>query len=363
MSFRNKMGTALHNLLESQGADGATRVVKDLLESKKIAPGDFSIKEVWEQCTLHEFGKIIPATEAIASSSFPKITGELINSRIISAYDAIAKVGDQLATTVQSNVERETVAGITGAEIPDEVPELHEYKDSTLTEKTVTGRSIKYGRLLSISEEAITFDKTGQIMQRAQGIGEAAAQWREKIIIEGIQDVNTNVYNPSGIPTAFYSSGNANLATSNAFGEAGMEAVLKLVHFQKSDALGNDADNYIGVTLMDPVMLAPQDLEVEALQLIGSTSVPESNDNAVNTFKGKFRVVISPYVSQQSSTTWYYGDFKKDFWWTEVWPLQTFAQPANHQDAFLADIKARFKTRFFGGIMAISTQHSYKSTA
>ncbi len=363
MSFRNKMGTALHNLLESQGADGATRVVKDLLETGKIQPTDFSLREIWEQCTFHEFGKIIPATEAIASSSFPKITGELINSRIISAYDAVPTIGDMLVTTVQSNVERETVAGFTDVETPDEIPELHEYKDGTMTEKYVTGQSIKYGKMLSVSEEMITFDKTGQVLARAQRIGMKLAQWRERLIVQGVQDINTTVYRPSNVPTAFYSSANGNLQATNAFGEAGMEAILKLVHFQKDDSLGLEDNDYIGVAIMNPTVLIPQDLDVEASQLANSTLVPESNDNAVNTFKGKFQVLSSPYVTQQSPTTWYYGDFKEDFWWTEVWPLQTFTQPANNSDAFKFDVKARFKTRMFGGIMSVDVKHSYKSTA
>lgn len=363
MSFRNKMGTALHNLLESQGPDGATRVVRDLLETGKIQPADFSLREIWEQCTFHEFGKIVPATEAIASSSFPKITGELINSRIISAYDGVKMIGDQLVTTVQSNVERPKVAGFTDAETPEEVPELHEYKDSTITEKWVTGQNIKYGRLLSVSEEMIMFDQTGQVLDRARRIGMKAAQWRERLILQGIQDINTTVYRPQEVPTAFYSTANGNLKTSNAFGESGMEEIEVLVHNQKDDSLGVDTDDYIGVAIMNPMVLIPKALDVEASQLANSTLVPESNDNAINTFKGKFEVLTSPFVSQQSATTWYYGDFKEDFWWTEVWPLQTFTQPANNQDAFKFDIKARFKTRMFGGIMAVDFKHSYKSTA
>ena len=362
MSFRNKTGAAVKNLLESQGVDGAERVIVDLLEQKKIGFQDFSIKELWEQCTLFEHGRIVSVQEAITSASFPKITGALINSKIISAYDAVQTIGDSLVTTNPSNVQLEVIAGFTDAETPEEVGEGQEYNDSTLSEKYVTAQNVKYGRMISVTEEMIYFDKTGQIMNRANRIGQKAAQYKEKLIVEGVMDINTTVYRPSGVPTAFYSAGNGNLKTSNTFGETGLEEILKLAHAMKDDSIGTTNNDYVYIDINNADVLVPMDLWVEAWQMAMTTKVPEGNENAENYFKGRFNPMTSPYITQQSASTWFWGNFKEDFWWNEVWPLQTLAQGAGHEDSFKSDVKMRTKTRFYGNIAAVDVKHSFKST-
>ena len=356
--FRNKTKQALRDVIESHGEDGAYRIVTEALASGKLHPEDFSIREIWEATTNGA-----SVHEAVASSAFPKITGALINAKIIAAYDAVAKIGDQLVTTVPSNMQIETIAGFTEAETPEEVGEGQDYPSSTIAEKYVTIQNKKFGRMIDVTEETIYFDKTGQILQRATRIGQKAAQYKEQLIVEGIQDINTNVYNPSGIPTALYSTGNGNLKTNNPFGEAGLEEMMKLAQLMKDDSLGKGNDDYIYIDPNNLVVVVPIDLLVETWQLANSAKVPESAENAENFWKGRFTPLSSPYVTQRSTTTWYWGNFKEDFWWTEVWPLQTIAQAPGHDDEFKKDIKARTKTRFFGNVGAVSYQHSFKSTA
>ena len=50
MSFRNRTGTALRDLIESKGDREAADIVVQAIESGKLAPEDFSIKELWEAC-------------------------------------------------------------------------------------------------------------------------------------------------------------------------------------------------------------------------------------------------------------------------------------------------------------------------
>ena len=358
-----KVDLAIRDLVESHGADNASMILRDLLEEKKVTPNQFSIKGIWEACQLAE-GRSTNVQEAVVSYSFPKITGELINSKVIAGYEGLDLVGDKLVTTVPSKQRVETFAGFTAVEAPDEVGEGQDYNDSTLTEKYVTITNEKYGRLISITEEMIYFDQTGQILSRANMIGQKAAQWREKLIFDAITDANTTAWYPSGSATALYSSGNDNLITSNPFGESGMENLRVYMARRKDDSEHATSDDYIMINDSDMMVLVPKSLEVEALQLANSTLVPESAENAVNIFKGMFNVVTSPYLGTATdSTTWYGGDFKQDFVWTEVWPLQTIsARPGNSRE-FTADIKAQMKVRFFGACGALDFRHVWKCTA
>ena len=97
---------------------------------------------------------------------------------MIEGYDSVEKIGDMLTETIPSNNQVETIAGLTAAEGPGEVGEGQEYNDSTFAEKYVTATNTKYGRIISITEETLYFDKTGQIMSRAMDIGQKAAQYR-----------------------------------------------------------------------------------------------------------------------------------------------------------------------------------------
>ena len=361
--FRNKTGMALRDLLESQGEDMAIEIVHDLIESKKIRPEDFSLREMWEACQAAA-GYSTDVQESLVSSAFPKLTGELINSRLIGAYNAQPVIGESLVTTVPSNQQIETIAGLTATETLEEVGEGMAVNDSTMAEKYVTGQNKKYERMISITEETIMFDKTGQILQRAMTIGANARRYKERLIMRGVQDVSSDVWRPSGVPTAMYSAGNYNLITSNSFGESGMEAVIKQAQMMKSDALGTNADDdYIFIDTNNLQVLVPADLIVEAWQLANTAKTPESAENADNYFKGRFSPFSSPHVTAQSTTTWYTGEFPKAFWWLEVWPIQTLsAKPGNSQE-FLRDIKAMHKVRMFGSIVCVEPKYVFKCTA
>lgn len=365
MAFRDKTKTALRDLLESQGTDGAVEVIREGFNKKTFSPQDFSLREIWEACQLAE-GKDTDIHEAIASSAFPKITGELINSRMIAAYEGVPKIGDQLVTTIPSNVQQETIAGFTETEGPEEVGEGQDYKDSTFTEKYVTIRNTKFGRIISITEEMLYFDKTGQVLEYARRIGMKAAAYRERQIVRGVQDVDSNVYRPSGVATAFFSTAHGNSISANPFGETGLENVRLYAQRMKDDSIGAGAggdQDYIMIDLNNMTVLVPSQLELEAWQMANSMLTPESNENARNFFEGRYQPLTSPHVTAQSSSTWYAGQPKEDFVWTEVWPLQTLSQAAGHDDAFKKDIKSRHKVRYYGNVGAVDFKHWFKCSA
>jgi len=362
MSFRMKTRTALKDLLEQQG-EGAVRVIRETLSEGELAPEDFSLKETWLACTEYESRKrrgtfLRDVTEAVTSDMFPKITGELINAKVIEGYNVEGLVGDQLATTLPSNAKKETIAGVDAVESPEEIAEGGEYNESDMGEIYVTSENKKYGRILSITEEMIYFDKTGEVLRRAQKIGQKARLYREKLILRAVQDLDGTAYRPSDVATAVYSSDNGNLATSNLLGDTGLQTVNKLLH-EQTDSEGDP----IVLSPNNAICLVPVDLAVTATELARSSRVPEGTENAINYWRGKFEVLTSPYVTAESDTTWYYGSFKDAFAWLEVWPLQTFGQKPNSDNMFRRDLKAVLKVRFYGSCACLDPKYVVKSTA
>jgi len=359
MAFIDKEKTSIKDLIEAKGTEGANEVIQTALEEKKLDASDFSIAELWEQCQKAD-GQSVNLTEALTGNSFPLLTGTLISNTIIKGYDLAATVGDMLVDTVKSTQQRDTIAGLTGLENPMEVGEGMEYSDSTITEKYVTVDHMKFGRLMSLTEEMIYFDRTGQVLKAAKKIGKTAALYKERLILRGVQDLDGNVYNPSGNATDLYSTTNQNLITSAPFGEDGLTTMRTTAQTITGDGIDG---NFISIDMNNIVLLMPAHLEVAAAELSNSILTPESAENAVNFWKNKFNVISSPFVTDESASTWYGGNPKEQFSWSEIWPLQTFTQKAGHEDSFKRDIKVRFKTRFYGNIMATDTLYFWKMTA
>lgn len=360
MAFNEKSRGNLKDMVRSKGSTEVTRILKEALEKGELLPDEMSLKEIWDAYTEQPGTFPMDKMEAITSGDLTTVTGSLIHSKIIDGYNQLDLIGDRLVTVVPSKVKTQTVAGFTDTEGVEEVAEHEPYPYSGFEDKFVTIKNKKFGRLIDITEEAIMMDQTHQVLDRARKLGRSAALLREKTILQAVQDVNSEAYWPSNTATALYSANNANLASTNPFNAAGLAAVKKLAHQMKGD--GNDPD-YVAVILSGQQILVPVDLEEEAWELAHSTGHPETAERADNYWKGQFEVLSSPYITEQSSTTWYWGNFKENFWLTDVWPLQTFsARPGNLQE-IERDIRFIFKTRLYFGVGAVDYRYVFKSTA
>lgn len=362
MAFNERGRGNLKEMFRSKGAETCTRVLVEAIRKEEIRPDEFSLRELWEATKPLE-GDIFHSTrmEAIGTGSFATITGELINKKVVMSYDGAKAIWRKLVTVVPGKLKEEKIAGITAQVMPQQIPEGKDYPGSGIDEKYVTCRTYKYGRIAEVTEEMVMFDQTGQVMERAKMIGERASDHKEKLVVEGVQDINGTIYNPAGVATAFYSSTNLNLQQNNAFGASGLSAIEKLAHQMTDDSI---EQNYITVDLEGKPALFPVDLMEEARELAKSSEHPETAERSVNTWKGQFEPLTSPWISAQSATTWFWGDFMRDFWILEIWPgVQVLSSRPGGDKEFEADIKLRYKARSYFGLAGVDFRHCFKSEA
>lgn len=395
----------IRSIVKEHGRKAFVQVLGEALVGangvKKLAPEKVSIRALWEGLVGPVHATLGPSRvvdglnfmeiqEQIDSTAFPSATGVLIAAKVIEAYENVPRIGDMLVTPMPSRLKSERIVGFTALEGAQEVPEAMPYQDSSFTEKYVTTETAKKGRLLSITEEAIYFDQTGQIMMRAGRIGEATAQEREKTILSGIVDVGSaaagykDVYRPSGTAGTLYLAGNTNL----------LATATPLVDWTDIDETlqyhaTNVRDDRAIAAEREPILWMPNTLLV-ARRLLGTASrilsatehrsQPGATDasnvlisgNPLQSVLPGLRVLSSPLIDFFSTVTgsryddardWFLGDFAKDFIWQEIWPLQTFRAPAMNEDQFNRDVIARFKVRYYGGVAAIDTKHVVKVNA
>ena len=326
--------------------------VKKLVEEKKLDPMKVSFKVLWEQL-VSERG----LDEQIASSAFPTIAGEIISSVIIQAYQGFPKNGDKLVRTVPTRLKTSQIVGWKAIGKVEQVNERQPYGQVTPPdEKTVTIQNKKYGGLMDLTKEAVFFDQTGELIDRARGLGEEGARFREEIIMNTVCDVNGTSLS-GGI---LYSGGNSNLLTSNPLGTTGWENAHVELMSKVDDATGKP----IWVFGDRPIMIVPTGLFPLSWKLQQNEYGPQGTANLDrNMAQNMFDVVVNPYLTK-ASTDWWYGGFVRQFRWEEVWPLEVFTRVGQDtEEGFKQDVIQQFKVSFYGGCGAQDTRYTLENNA
>jgi len=316
----------------------------------------------------------------VRAALFPVITGELIGRKVLEGYESSEGfIGDRLTTVLPSRYRSQKLAGFTALAGPAEVAEGHPYEESTFDEKYVTTEESKQGRILSIQEELIGFDQTGEINRRALALGYFLRQERERTIVRGVTDADAvagkYVYRPGGVGTALYKADGSHrnwIGVGNTT-SAGFNAAVPLtdvgdvetvLHYRATQVLDDRIDGAPRpIVAPAKFVLVPERLRGTARSIVHATEVTrlsgETTSTAANPIGGLFEVLSSPFIDEQggqAANDWYVGDFARQFVWTEIWPVQTFLQRAESEAAFERDVVLRVKVRCFGGISAVDTR-------
>jgi hypothetical protein len=387
-------GANLKGLIESLGAEGFYQKLCTLLNEKQLSVDELSYRELAEACDvlpqLRRLREWSPNGTPVASllresnpgantSLFQVVTGELIGRKVIEGYeDSSGFIGDRLVSVMSSRVRNTKIAGFRALSGPTEVAEGHPYEESTFEDKSVTTKESKQGRILSINEELIAFDMTGEINRRALALGFYLRQERERTIVRAVTDADAgsgqHVYRPDGTGEALYAADGSNRnwvgvgnTTSTDFDEATpLVDWTDVDHVLNYRAVEVKDDRIDGTArpIVAPVkqLLVPERLRGTARSIVHSTEVTVTNDDQAMTFanpvQGLVEVLSSPFVDEQGGQAvndWYIGDFRKQFVWTEIWPVQTFLQRADSEAAFDRDVVLRVKVRYYGGVSAVDT--------
>ncbi len=387
-------GTSLRGLIESHGAAGFYRKVCELLNEKAIGVDDFSYYELADACgvlpRLQSLRGALPqegplaavlseSNPGVGTNLFQVVTGELLGRKVIEGYeDDSGFIGDKLATVIPSRLRNTKIAGFRALAGPTEVAEGHPYEESTFEEKYVTTLESKQGRILSISEELIGFDQTGEINRRAMALGYYLRQERERTIVRAVTDAEAGsgryVYRPSGTGEALYASdgSNRNYVGSGNTTSPAFNAAVPLVDWTdleealqyRATEVRDDRIDGTARPIVSPArqVLVPEALRgtarsiVHATEISVTTSAGESR--MANPLHGTLEVLSSPFIDEQGGAAladWYIGDFRRQFVWTEIWPVQTLLQRAESEAAFERDVVLRVKARYYGGLSAVDT--------
>ena len=354
--------------------------VIDLINKGAINESNFSLKGLWESMGRpnlskdRELGKIITESEfseGLNSTMFPVVTGSLINKTVQKAYDMAYSIGDNLVTVLPSSVKDETIVGFTAADVLEEVQESMPYVEGSFGEKYHKIMNKKYGRLITLTEEAIKFDQTGQFILRAKTLGKNARAKKESIIMEAVlENASTGssaAWRPAGTATTLYSNASTdpyttatldNIIADSLADETDIDAAMTLFA-----GYTDEAAQYI--TVVPKILLTSMALISTAKKIVNSTGslIATYSSGVINPYKENFIPLASPLVDNlKGAKYWALGDFKSQFYYTEVFPIGTFQAKPGNEDEWKRDVVFGFKVRLMGGCGAISNRYVILST-
>jgi len=345
-----------------------------LFEEGKIKPDEFSVKGLFEELVVSENPDITSTSsaeriaEAVTTTAFPTITSSVIHNTIIPAYEL--EVGDLASLCREAPATKtanDKVAGFTTGGGPERRLETMAYQETDFGEKYIEIDLSDFGRIISLTREAIYDDRTGQLLDRARDIGEKGGQHRALMIAETIEVAPRTAFGESAsrafvykgtalTASQFYSSDHSSVADKQTNDNVDTTALS----FTGIDALntlfqGMVDENGDRIIIRPKTLLVPPALWTTATKLMFGATDPDQVGAQVNPFKGMYDLKQSPYLS--SSTKYYLGDFQKQLLWLWVWKPETAVQTANSEVAFSSQIIQRYRFDYNGGVGHTDYRH------
>ena len=369
--------------------------VQEAIESGAYTPFDFSIRDLfehfvpdgreilssWSQRSGGTRHGVVLAESGVDTSAFANITGQIVYARVLEVFNDPVFIGERVTTRVPTNFSGEKIPGI--GQIGDEAEVIGEgkpYPVAGLSEEWIeTPETTKRGMIVPITKEAIFFDRTGLVLQRAS----EAAQWlavnKEKRILDVVLGI-TATYRRNGksaVATYGDNSGDHdwdNLAAANALQDwTDIENALLLfddlvdpntgepILVQPNTVIVPTALSFTGRRILS----ATEIRETTSTNTVTISSNPLGGDRPGGTNGAAYELLSNQYVKSRtsSSSTWFIGDPRGAFYYMENWPITSAEAPVNSEMEFTHDIVQRFKVSERGTPAVVEPRKMVKCTA
>jgi hypothetical protein len=388
MSFIN--AKKLRHMSRNLGGPKTADHLCEALKSGELKPTDFSIANLAEgliedgvefvrNCDPRQAGDGDKGLmEAVDSTAFKKVSGQVISTAIMQAFENPRFVGDMLHTNRPTRLNGERIDNIT--EIGDKATVVDEGKpfpEVGVGESWIeTPQTTKRGMKISLTKEAIFFDRTGILLDKASQVGHYLGVNKEKRHIDlALGVVNNYKYRDTAYDTYQTTTPWDNVVTSNGLHDwTDIDAALQ--------TFGLLVDPDTG----DPIMITPiqilchsairktVDYVLNATHVIidpnaaaATQNIQPQIDNRV-LIPNTYEVISSPWVDARyvansiTTTTWFFGDFRRAFAYMENWPIAVVPMPANSTQEYELDIMAGWKVSERGVVAVMEPRETQKNT-
>lgn len=375
-----------------EGRGGESKaVLREAFAEKVFSPEDFRLRQVAEATMGRDWVAacepglerdvcLVRESDGVDSTAFSNITGQIVFSKILAAFDSPDLIGTSLIPTTPTRLDGEKLPGV--SQIGDKgqiVKEGMPYENVGIGEEYIeTPETDKRGLIVPVTKEAVFFDRTNLILQRAAQVGASIALGKEKRILNAIlgesstfatggkwkwKGTEFDVYNSTTVDFASYFYVNSQTAV--------------LENYTDLDATENLFGDMKDPSTQEPIvipgvrtLLVVPNLRQTAMRIINSTETRKLTNTSFTTLtpgdKGDYDIKSSPYfktlLATNTTTSWWVGNFGQAFSYMENWPITVSQAPTNNEAEFTSDIVARFKASERGAVAVMAPHFVIKST-
>lgn len=368
-------------------------------KSGSARPSELSIRHLAEAIMGHEaveeyyhpsggfdFGNRRLLESAIDPTAFLNINtlnlaiSGLVNAEIMEAFNSPEYIGRSLVTNYPTKMNGHKRIGVakiapqTAAAKGRQPGETHAEVGFTEMYQT-TPETVEQALKCVVTKEAVFFDLTGEVLERANGVGDELAYGQEKEIADGVMGV-TSSYNFSGTSYATYQTASPYINDhSNPFTDETDVDDARQLFVGMTDPVTGREIRVEGRTIL---VMPARELKVRE-QLFG-TNVQIGTQNTAGNFPSRYKMT-APQIAAVSGGAytvvaltaiwynrataadglnlsaanakeyWWVGDFPRAFQWHENWPLtpwQASADELTMKDRGLVAVYgANYRGRFF----------------
>jgi len=369
---------------ELDGPQQTVRHLREALQQGDLQPEDFSLRELAEATLGVAWVKqldprgaavgLIEAGEAVDTTAFSNITGQVIYAQIMRAYSQEEFILSQLVETIPTRLDGERIPGIGRirddvAEVPPGMP----YPSVGLSEDYIeTPTTTKRGFIVPVTREAIFFDRTHLILQRAAEVGEILGLNKEKRLIDLLVG-QTNNYKWKGVEySTYYASGDGGPWVNELAGN-------ELVDWTNVDAAEQLFNEILDPNTGEPVLLRANTVLVmpacrhTANRVFHATEIHYSSGDSQTVSPNPLRsysvhdsrlayrrILAAGTAAAEAKKWWFMGHFRRAFAYMENWPITVTQAPLNSEAEFNQDIVMRFKASERGAAAVINPRFVVK---
>lgn len=233
-----------------------------------------------------------------STSDFPSLLGDSARKSVLRGYEEAPETYPDITRPVSvSDFKPTTLAGLGAFSDLLEVPEGAEFKYGTFSEQSQQIRLVTFGRLFSVTRQAVINDDLSVFSEVPRKMGQAARRTVGKAVFELL---TSNPVLEDGLP--LFHADRGNLLAGATITTASVDAMRAAMATQR-DSDGNPIRVPLR-QLLTPVALGGQARVVRDSQVeVGGAG--NKNNTTPNSVRGTFEVVDDPRLDAVSSTGWY----------------------------------------------------------
>ncbi len=286
-----------------------------------------------------------------SSSDFPKILENNARKAMLRGYDEAEEVFQQFTRTGNlTDFKTHSRVGMGVFDALDEIPESGEYKHGTIGERAEPIKLATYGKLFSITRQAIINDDLTAFTEIPRKMGRAASRTVGDLVFSILTG------NPTmSDGTALFHADHKNLAASGAaIAAASVGAARTAMRTQK--------DGKATLNIRPTYLLVPAAQEDTARVLMSSETDPsQANSRKPNPVRGAAEIIVDARLDDASTTAWYLAADPNVFDTIEVGYLDGVAAPfLDQQDGWTID-GVEYKVRIDAAAAPLEFRTLYKN--